>query len=192
MTSDKNISFLFFFVLYTVICFQMQYCSVCLKISAIQRICPLPSQSSSFRSFIYVVFTLVFSLLMSQTIPGMESFAETAASLRGLPQMVGPFSLKFGHIDKISVKDTSPSKCSSFAFSLFFQLVIILKTFQVIDSINKCGVDIRRELFSSILVKPSAFLAIYLKMRYQFLFFVCLPSFLSLFTLKYLLSHLTK
>lgn len=46
---------------------------------------------------------------MSQTIPGMESFAETAASLRGLPQMVGPFSLKFGRIDNISVKDMSPS-----------------------------------------------------------------------------------
>nr|GMD68739.1 actin-related protein 4-like [Ipomoea batatas] len=43
------------------------------------------------------------------TIPGMESFAETATSLRGLPQMV-------------------------------------------IESISRCDVDIRRELYSSILL----------------------------------------
>ncbi|KAJ8543374.1 hypothetical protein K7X08_005897 [Anisodus acutangulus] len=52
---------------------------------------------------------ILFNPSLVQTIPGMESFAETAASLRGLPQMV-------------------------------------------IESINKCNVDIRRELFSSILL----------------------------------------
>lgn len=52
---------------------------------------------------------IIFNPSLVQTIPGMESFAETAASLRGLPQMV-------------------------------------------IESINKCDVDIRRELFSSILL----------------------------------------
>ncbi|KAH7858898.1 hypothetical protein Vadar_029185 [Vaccinium darrowii] len=52
---------------------------------------------------------VLFNPSLVQTIPGMESFADTAASVRGLPQMV-------------------------------------------IDSINKCDVDIRRELFSSILL----------------------------------------
>ncbi|CAN4115671.1 unnamed protein product [Withania somnifera] len=52
---------------------------------------------------------IIFNPSLVQTIPGMESLAETAASLRGLPQMV-------------------------------------------IESINKCDVDIRRELFSSILL----------------------------------------
>ncbi|KAM3248219.1 actin-related protein 4 [Capsicum chacoense] len=52
---------------------------------------------------------IIFNPSLVQTIPGMESFAETAASLRGLPQMV-------------------------------------------IETINKCDVDIRRELFSSILL----------------------------------------
>ncbi|CAN4115502.1 unnamed protein product [Withania somnifera] len=52
---------------------------------------------------------IIFNPSLVQTIPGMESFTETAASLRGLPQMV-------------------------------------------IESINKCDVDIRRELFSSILL----------------------------------------
>nr|XP_016453462.1 PREDICTED: actin-related protein 4-like [Nicotiana tabacum] len=52
---------------------------------------------------------IIFNPSLVQTIPGMESFAETVASLRGLPQMV-------------------------------------------IESINKCDVDIRRELFSSILL----------------------------------------
>ncbi|KAF8391956.1 hypothetical protein HHK36_022296 [Tetracentron sinense] len=46
---------------------------------------------------------------LNKMIPGMESFAESAHSIRGLPQMV-------------------------------------------IESINKCDVDIRRELFSSILL----------------------------------------
>ncbi|XP_027169181.1 actin-related protein 4 [Coffea eugenioides] len=49
------------------------------------------------------------SLKPCTTIPGMENFAETAPSVRGLPQMV-------------------------------------------LESINKCDVDIRRELFSSILL----------------------------------------
>ncbi|KAE9458208.1 hypothetical protein C3L33_09887, partial [Rhododendron williamsianum] len=53
---------------------------------------------------------VLFNPSLVQTIPGMESFVETAASVRGLPQMV-------------------------------------------IESINKCDVDIRRELFSSILKK---------------------------------------
>ncbi|KAI8552772.1 hypothetical protein RHMOL_Rhmol06G0293600 [Rhododendron molle] len=52
---------------------------------------------------------VLFNPPLVQTIPGMESFAEIAASVRGLPQMV-------------------------------------------IESINKCDVDIRRELFSSILL----------------------------------------
>ncbi|GMN59205.1 hypothetical protein TIFTF001_028295 [Ficus carica] len=52
---------------------------------------------------------LLFNPSLAQMIPGMESFAETAPSVRGLPQMV-------------------------------------------IESINKCDVDIRRELFSSILL----------------------------------------
>ncbi|THG18587.1 hypothetical protein TEA_019141 [Camellia sinensis var. sinensis] len=52
---------------------------------------------------------VLFNPTLVQTIPGMESSAETAASVRGLPQMV-------------------------------------------IESINKCDVDIRRELFSSILL----------------------------------------
>ncbi|XP_059641242.1 actin-related protein 4 isoform X1 [Cornus florida] len=52
---------------------------------------------------------VLFNPSLVQTIPGMESFAETASSVRGLPQMV-------------------------------------------IESINKCDVDIRRELFSSILL----------------------------------------
>ncbi|KAK2976496.1 hypothetical protein RJ640_001041, partial [Escallonia rubra] len=53
---------------------------------------------------------VLFNPSLVQTIPGMESYAETASSARGLPQMV-------------------------------------------IESINKCDVDIRRELFSSILVR---------------------------------------
>ncbi|XP_026400810.1 actin-related protein 4-like [Papaver somniferum] len=52
---------------------------------------------------------ILFNASIVQTIPGMESFADTAPSIRGLPQMV-------------------------------------------IESINKCDVDIRRELFSSILL----------------------------------------
>ncbi|XP_004515315.1 actin-related protein 4 isoform X1 [Cicer arietinum] len=52
---------------------------------------------------------VLFNPSLAQTIPGMESFAEIAPSVRGLPQMV-------------------------------------------IESINKCDVDIRRELFSSILL----------------------------------------
>ncbi|KAF8388449.1 hypothetical protein HHK36_027121 [Tetracentron sinense] len=52
---------------------------------------------------------ILFNPSLVQTIPGMESFAESAHSIRGLPQMV-------------------------------------------IESINKCDVDIRRELFSSILL----------------------------------------
>ncbi|KAL1340821.1 hypothetical protein HN51_027280 [Arachis hypogaea] len=52
---------------------------------------------------------VLFNPSLVQTIPGMESFAEVAPSIRGLPQMV-------------------------------------------IESINKCDVDIRRELFSSILL----------------------------------------
>ncbi|KAL1293247.1 hypothetical protein AAHE18_19G058900 [Arachis hypogaea] len=52
---------------------------------------------------------VLFNPSLVQTIPGMESFAEVAPSVRGLPQMV-------------------------------------------IESINKCDVDIRRELFSSILL----------------------------------------
>ncbi|OUZ99180.1 Actin-related protein [Macleaya cordata] len=52
---------------------------------------------------------ILFNPSIVQTIPGMESFADTAPSIRGLPQMV-------------------------------------------IESINKCDVDIRRELFSSILL----------------------------------------
>ncbi|CAK9147782.1 unnamed protein product [Ilex paraguariensis] len=52
---------------------------------------------------------ILFNPSLAQTIPGIESFAETAPSIRGLPQMV-------------------------------------------IESINKCDVDIRRELFSSILL----------------------------------------
>ncbi|KAL0423752.1 UNVERIFIED_CONTAM: Actin-related protein 4, partial [Sesamum radiatum] len=53
---------------------------------------------------------VLFNPSLAQTIPGMESFVDTASSARGLPQMV-------------------------------------------IESINKCDVDIRRELFSSILVE---------------------------------------
>ncbi|KAH7528086.1 actin-related protein 4 isoform X2 [Ziziphus jujuba] len=52
---------------------------------------------------------ILFNPPLAQTIPGTESFAEIASSVRGLPQMV-------------------------------------------IESINKCDVDIRRELFSSILL----------------------------------------
>ncbi|XP_042964817.1 actin-related protein 4-like isoform X1 [Carya illinoinensis] len=52
---------------------------------------------------------VLFNPSLVQTIPGMENYAETAHSVRGLPQMV-------------------------------------------IESINKCDVDIRRELFSSILL----------------------------------------
>uniref|UniRef100_A0A5B6ZFY8 Actin-related protein 4 n=1 Tax=Davidia involucrata TaxID=16924 RepID=A0A5B6ZFY8_DAVIN len=52
---------------------------------------------------------VLFNPSLVQAIPGMESFAEIATSVRGLPQMV-------------------------------------------IESINKCDVDIRRELFSSILL----------------------------------------
>ncbi|KAE9613930.1 putative Actin family [Lupinus albus] len=52
---------------------------------------------------------ILFNPSLVQTIPGMESFAGIAPSIRGLPKMV-------------------------------------------IDSINKCDVDIRRELFSSILL----------------------------------------
>ncbi|CAL0324347.1 unnamed protein product [Lupinus luteus] len=52
---------------------------------------------------------VLFTPSLVQTIPGMESFAEIAPTVRGLPQMV-------------------------------------------IDSINKCDVDIRRELFSSVLL----------------------------------------
>lgn len=52
---------------------------------------------------------ILFNPSLVQTIPGMEAFADSAASTRGLPQMV-------------------------------------------IESINKCDVDIRRELFSSILL----------------------------------------
>ncbi|KAK3015434.1 hypothetical protein RJ639_006144 [Escallonia herrerae] len=52
---------------------------------------------------------VLFNPSLVQTIPGMESYAETASSARGLPQMV-------------------------------------------IESINKCDVDIRRELFSSVLL----------------------------------------
>ncbi|KAF5730378.1 actin-related protein 4-like [Tripterygium wilfordii] len=52
---------------------------------------------------------ILFNPSLAQTIPGMESFAEVAPSVRGLPQMV-------------------------------------------IESINRCDVDIRRELFSSILL----------------------------------------
>lgn len=52
---------------------------------------------------------ILFNPPLAQTIPGMENFAETASSVRGLPQMV-------------------------------------------IESINKCDVDIRRELYSSILL----------------------------------------
>ncbi|KAL3699170.1 hypothetical protein R1sor_017192 [Riccia sorocarpa] len=52
---------------------------------------------------------LMFNPSLVQTVPGMEKFAETGSSVRGLPQMV-------------------------------------------IESINKCDVDIRRELFSSILL----------------------------------------
>ncbi|RVX13968.1 Actin-related protein 4 [Vitis vinifera] len=52
---------------------------------------------------------VLFNPSLAQTIPNMESFADIAPSVRGLPQMV-------------------------------------------IESINKCDVDIRRELFSSILL----------------------------------------
>ncbi|XLT86475.1 hypothetical protein HN873_008228, partial [Arachis hypogaea] len=52
---------------------------------------------------------ILFNPSLVQTIPGMESFAEIAHSVRGLPKMV-------------------------------------------IDSINKCDVDIRRELFGSIML----------------------------------------
>lgn len=52
---------------------------------------------------------VLFNPSLAQTIPGMESFTETARSAQGLPHMV-------------------------------------------IESINKCDVDIRRELFSSILL----------------------------------------
>ncbi|RZB95175.1 Actin-related protein 4 [Glycine soja] len=52
---------------------------------------------------------ILFNPLLVQTIPGMESFAEIAPSIRGLPKMI-------------------------------------------IESINKCDVDIRRELFSTILL----------------------------------------
>ncbi|KAK1303159.1 Actin-related protein 4 [Acorus calamus] len=52
---------------------------------------------------------VLFNPSLALTIPGMESFADSAPSVRGLPQMV-------------------------------------------IESINKCDVDIRRELFSSILL----------------------------------------
>lgn len=45
--------------------------------------------------------------------------------------------------------------CFSCATSFFFfsWLTFLVCSLQVIDSINKCDVDIRRELFSSILVK---------------------------------------
>lgn len=63
--------------------------------------CLLNLAASDF--LVYLVFYFgVFLSGASQTIPGMESFAETAASLRGLPQMVGPFSLYFAQIDNIS------------------------------------------------------------------------------------------
>ncbi|XP_022871519.1 actin-related protein 4-like [Olea europaea var. sylvestris] len=52
---------------------------------------------------------ILFNPSLVQSIPGMETYAETTTSVRGLPQMV-------------------------------------------IESINKCDVDIRRELFSSILL----------------------------------------
>ncbi|XP_020221948.1 actin-related protein 4 isoform X1 [Cajanus cajan] len=52
---------------------------------------------------------ILFNPSLVQTIPGMESFAEIAPSIRGLPKMI-------------------------------------------IESINKCDVDIRRELFSTILL----------------------------------------
>ncbi|KAK6925230.1 Actin family [Dillenia turbinata] len=52
---------------------------------------------------------ILFNPPLAQTIPGMEYFADIAAALRGLPQMV-------------------------------------------VESINKCDVDIRRELFSTILL----------------------------------------
>uniref|UniRef100_A0A1D1YLI1 Actin-related protein 4 n=1 Tax=Anthurium amnicola TaxID=1678845 RepID=A0A1D1YLI1_9ARAE len=52
---------------------------------------------------------ILFNPSLVQTIPGLERFADSTASIRGLPQMV-------------------------------------------IESINKCDVDIRRELFSSILL----------------------------------------
>ncbi|XP_022850063.1 actin-related protein 4-like [Olea europaea var. sylvestris] len=52
---------------------------------------------------------ILFNPSLVQSIPGMETYAETTSSVRGLPQMV-------------------------------------------IESINKCDVDIRRELFSSILL----------------------------------------
>ncbi|GAA0147424.1 hypothetical protein Leryth_011964 [Lithospermum erythrorhizon] len=52
---------------------------------------------------------ILFNPSLVQTIPGMDSYAEIASSVRGLPQMV-------------------------------------------LESINKCDVDIRRELFSSILL----------------------------------------
>ncbi|CAI9113622.1 OLC1v1014257C1 [Oldenlandia corymbosa var. corymbosa] len=52
---------------------------------------------------------ILFNPSLAQTIPGMEYFAETAPSVRGLPQMV-------------------------------------------LESINKCDVDIRRDLFNSILL----------------------------------------
>ncbi|CDP20731.1 unnamed protein product, partial [Coffea canephora] len=57
---------------------------------------------------------ILFNPSLAQTIPGMENFAETAPSVRGLLQMV-------------------------------------------LESINKCDVDIRRELFSSILVNFQPF-----------------------------------
>ena len=82
----------------------------------------------------------------SQTIPGMETFVEIAPSVRGLPKMV--YFCYF--------------KCFLFStyseFRIFFSLVtghdfaIFSEYVQIIESINKCDVDIRRELFSSILV----------------------------------------
>lgn len=75
--------------------------------------------------------------LSFQTIPGMESYSDAMQSIRGLSQMVRFPFLHCGRPGQVALK-------------------ILLSTgilhVQVIESINKCDVDIRRELFSSILV----------------------------------------
>jgi len=88
--------------------------------------------------YFYIIYLSSFFNFEPQTIPGMESFADTAL-VRGLPKMVMSSCLLMSTLDFIL-----NISCSSH--------LLFLTSPQVIESINKCDVDIRRELFSSILV----------------------------------------
>lgn len=103
--------------------------------------------------FILGSFMFLF-FIFYQTIPGMENYADIASSFRGLPQMVNLWNVSWLVFWTFTVVILFPISR--------FCLVSFLSILQVIESINRCDVDIRRELFSSILVNQRFFLFLFL------------------------------